>query len=242
MQAMSAKQKDILSTIILNARPGAGKSELIKYLNTLDPEERIKRYHIGKIHVVDDFPYLWRWFEEDDILEQMGQERLFSDSEGYFKYPFLWDLLIHLINLEYQKFIRDTDSFETYTTIIEFSRGKQHGGYQRAYQILSDLILQNAAILYVNVSWEESLRKNRQRFNPEKPDSILEHGIPNKKLEFMYSGCDFNEISSYHTDYLKIENTKVPYCVFENEDDVTTNPTPELGIRLKACLDDLFYR
>lgn len=231
----------ILPVIVLNARPGAGKSELIKFLSQLDPEERKKEFHIGNIRVIDDFPYLWRWFEEDAILEEMGKERLFTDQDGYFKYLYLWDLLIRMINLEYEKFLRDTDDVDEYTTIIEFSRGVQHGGYSQAYPQLSEQILQKAAILYVNVSWEESLRKNRQRFNPDKPDSILEHGLPDKKLEFMYSKCDFKDLSSTHHENITIRDIPVPYSVFENEDDVTTNPTPELGRRLKECLDTLFF-
>ena len=35
----------------------------------------------------------------------------------------------------------------------------------------------------VQVSFAESLRKNRKRFNPERPDSILEHAVDEKKLE-----------------------------------------------------------
>ena len=240
MKAALEMNRTIIPIIILNARPGAGKSELIKFLKSIDLDQRTKQYHVGKIHVIDDFPYLWRWFEEDAILEQMGKERLFSDREGYFKHTYLWDLLIHLINLEYDKFIRDYDSPDQYTVFIEFSRGTQHGGYEQAYSVLSQSILEQASILYVNVSWEESLRKNRQRFNPEKPDSILEHGIPDKKLEFMYSGCDFGKITAKDAEYIHINDLKIPYVVFENEDDVTTKPKPALKSRLKSCLDELW--
>jgi len=233
---------EILPVIILNARPGAGKSELIKYLRSLEPDNRALNFHIGKIHVIDDFPYLWRWFEEDDILEMMGKDRIFSDKDGYFKHIYLWDLLIHLINLEYDKFIRDCENANEYTVFIEFSRGKQHGGYRRAYPLLGKNILEEAALMYVNVSWEESLRKNRQRFNPQKPDSILEHGIPDKKLEFMYSGCDFADVSKADPDYILINNQKIPYCIFENEDDVTSEPNPILGSRLEACCKKLWLK
>jgi len=236
----SATGINIFPIIILNARPGAGKSELIKHLESLDTEERVLNFHIGKIHVIDDFPYLWRWFEEDDILEKMGKERLFTDKDGYFKYTYLWDLLIHLINLEYDKFIRDCKNAHEYTVFIEFSRGIQHGGYRRAYPLLSDKLLDCASILYVDVSWEESLRKNHQRFNPEKPDSILEHGIPDEKLEFMYSGCDFDEITKEDIGYITINAHKTPYCIFENEDDVTSDPKPILGTRLRDCCKKLW--
>lgn len=238
---MKEKRKNnILPVIILNARPGAGKSEIIKFLTELDPVLRKDNFHIGKLKIIDDFPFLWRWFEEDYLLEQMGKARLFTDSEGYFLHLHLWDLLIHMINLEYMKFIRDTQNNEDSTVIIEFSRGMQHGGYQRAYPILSNEILNNASLLYVDVSWEESLRKNRERFNPEKPDSILEHGLPDKKLEFMYSGCDFYEFIKGNNNNLEINGHIVPYTVFENEDDVTTDYCPELGKRLEICLNTIW--
>jgi len=232
----------IFPAILLNARPGAGKSEIIEYLKNLENDERRKKYHIGKIHVIDDFPFLWRWFEEDHLLETMGKNRLFTDSKGYFKYEYLWDLLILMINLEYKKFLRDTPDSDEYTVILEFSRGVQHGGYQRAYPLLSDQILQYLAILYVNVSWEESLRKNRERFNPDRPDSVLEHGLPDEKLDFLYSDCDFERISSGMNGSIKINEYLIPFSVFENEDDVTTLSTEKIGPRLKKCMRELWNR
>ena len=166
---------NIFPIILLIARPAAGKSEIIKYLSDLDETERKNAFHIGNMRVIDDFPYLWRWFEEDKLLEKMGKDHLYTDENGYFLHEYLWDLLIKMIGLEYEKAIRDTTDIENTTTIIEFSRGKQHGGYQRALPQLSPKILKELAVLYVEVPWEESLRKNRKRFNPDKPDSILEH-------------------------------------------------------------------
>lgn len=228
-----------LPILLLTARPGAGKSEIIKFLSELDVKTRMEQFYIGKMKIIDDFPFLWRWFEEDHLLNQMHEERLFTDKDGYFKHLHQWDLLIHLINLEYEKFVRDTEDLEKYTVIIEFSRGKQHGGYARALPVLSDEFIRKLSILYVNVSWEESLRKNRHRYNPEKPDSILEHGIPDKKLEFMYSECDFHELSEKDAAFLEIKGRRTPYAIFQNEDDVTTEYKPELGRRLKKCLDTL---
>jgi len=181
------KDLNIFPILLLTARPAAGKSEIIKFLSNMNPKDRKKNFHIGKIKVIDDFPFLWRWFEEDHILSQMNQKRLFTDEEGYFKFIHQWDLLIHLINLEYEKFLRDEKYSDEYTVILEFSRGKDHGGYDRAFPILSNEILNKISILYVNVSLSESLRKNRKRFNPDKPDSILEHGLPMVKYEFLFN-------------------------------------------------------
>ena len=122
---------NIFKTLLLIARPAAGKSEIIHYLDNLDPATRAKDFHIGNLKMIDDFPFLWRWFEEDDILEKMGQNRLYTDKQGYFKYPFLWDLLIRMIDLEYAKSVRDNTISEDSTTLIEFSRGKEHGNFIR---------------------------------------------------------------------------------------------------------------
>jgi hypothetical protein len=89
----------------------------------------------------------------------------------------------------------------------------------------------------VRVSFEESLRKNRLRFNPERPDSILEHALPDAKLERLYRNDDWDEVSSGDPDYLEIGGIRVPYAVFENEDDVTTGQAQALAGRLQAVFD-----
>jgi len=173
--------------LILNARPAAGKSEILHALKSTPVEERIARFHIGPLHILDDFPMLWAWFEEDHLLETVfHQPRLHTDADGYFLTNNLWHLLIERLSLEHEKWRRDTP--EGHTAILEFSRGGEHGGYEAAYQHLSGEILNLAACLYVDVTYEESLRKNRARFNPERPDSILEHGLPDEKLERLYPG------------------------------------------------------
>jgi hypothetical protein len=234
------KDLSIFPILLLTARPAAGKSEIIKFISDMDPIDRKKNFHLGKIIVIDDFPFLWRWFEEDHLLSQMKQEHLFTNEEGYFKFIHQWDLLIHLINLEYEKFLRDEENSDEYTVILEFSRGKDHGGYKRAFPILSDEILNKLSILYINVSWNESLRKNRKRFNPDKPDSILEHGLPDRKLEHMYSECDFLELAGKDNSFISIRSRYVPYTIFENEDDVTTEHKPALRKRLEDSLNILW--
>ena len=96
------------------------------------------------------------------------------------------------------------------------------------------------AILYINVSWEESLRKNRARFNPERPDSILEHGLPDKKIETLYRYDDWEEISAGDPQYISIQGFQVPYVVFENEDDVTTVRGEALATRLEDAMERLW--
>ena len=138
------------------------------YLKRTPLEERIRRFHVGEIAELDDFPMLWTWFEEDALLERMGNPACTTDSEGYFLHQYQWDLLIERICLDYQKLLRDKpDYHQTHTVLVEFSRGSEHGGYKSALEHISKEMAQKMAVLYLDVSWEESLRKNRKRFNPE---------------------------------------------------------------------------
>ncbi len=231
----------VLELLILLARPAAGKSEVIHFLEGVPLEERIARFHIGKLYEIDDFPMLWTWFEEDELLEKMGYPRLHTDADGYFLGNHLWDLLIERMGLEYQKILRDhAGGQEAYTTLIEFSRGTEHGGYAQAFKHLSPQIVPRASILYLDVSWEESLRKNRRRFNPDRPDSILEHGLPDDKLAHLYKEIDWETVKGSDPDYLTIQGQKVPYVVMDNSDDVTTHPGAELERRLEKCLGRLW--
>lgn len=84
------------------------------------------------------------------------------------------------------------------TIIIELARGGPHGasfpltpprGYEYALTTFSDAVLSRASILYVQVTPEESRRKNKERGRPDGQGSILFHAVP---LEVMLGeyGCD----------------------------------------------------
>jgi hypothetical protein len=235
---MTEKTFDVL---ILIGRPASGKSEIIHFLTHL-PEDGRARYHMGQLDILDDFPLLWGWFEEDDILSQtFGLPRLHSDEQRYFHQKEYWHLLIRQLSLAYAKKIRDDASYHGHTTsLIEFSRGSEHGGYAEALQHVSDEILKRAVIMYVSVPFEESLRKNRRRFNPDRPDSILEHGLSDEKMERLYRDDDWSDVASGDSGYLTLRGQRVPYAAFPNEDDVTTGKPDQLAARLESVLGTLW--
>ena len=154
------EKKNTFDILILNARPAAGKSEVIDYLKRCPVEERKKRFRIAEFEEIDDFPMLWTWFEEDDILQKMGYPRLHSDDQGYFKEKYLWHLLIRRMSFDYKKKVTRTPNYhQSYTTIIEFSRGSEHGGYREAYQHLSKEVVERMVILYLDVSYNRIFEK-----------------------------------------------------------------------------------
>jgi hypothetical protein len=227
--------REIFDIIILNGRPAAGKSEVIDYLKSIPVEERVRRFHIGEFEEFDDFPILWERFEDDDLYQKHGKARLISDTtfqyegktlDGYvFKDQFFWNFLIEKLNLAYSKRLRDVPNYhDTTTAIFEFARGAQHGGFAEAYSYLADDVLSKAVTMYIKVSWEESLRKNRRRRNPDRPDSILEHSLEDKKIEFLYKESEWEEFSGRDPDHLLVRGRKVPYAIFDNEPEKTDKP------------------
>lgn len=233
---------DTFDILILIGRPASGKSEIIDFLTRIPDAMRRARFHITRLQVLDDFPILWGWFEEDDILsKKFGLPRLHSDEQQNFKNQELWHVLIERLNLEYAKRVRDDASYHEHTTaLIEFSRGSEHGGYAEAFQHVSDEIIERAGIVYVRVPFEESLRKNQRRFNPNKPDSILEHGLTDDKMERLYREDDWVILAPDDSGHLSIHGRRVPYAVFPNEDDVTTDKPEQLSARLQSVLDKLW--
>jgi len=232
---------DHFEVLIIIARPAAGKSEIIKFLSDLEPHDRRNDYHLGSLMVLDDFPMLWRWFEEDDLLAKMGKPRLYTDDQGYLKDHSLWHLLIQLIILDFRKLIlKQPELHENTSVIIEFSRGSEHGGYKEAFQNIPVEVLSRSAILYVDVPWEESFRKNRRRYNPDNADSILEHSVPDEKMRRLYFEDDWHTLAGGASGLLSVNGFQVPYAVFENSDDVTTRGGSELAVRLKNTIQVLW--
>jgi hypothetical protein len=210
--------------LIITGRPAAGKSELIDFLKKCDRAERLSRFSIGEFEELDDFVYVWETFEIDDILTRHRKTRLWTDERYYFNDHFIWNLYIERISLEYRKKLaRDPSYHQTKTTLIEFARGGERG-IQEALGYLHDDILNRAALVYIRVSYEESVRKNRRRARKGQEDSILYHSLPDEKMEFYYRTNDWDEIEARDPAYIDVRGHRIPYAVFENEPEKTLDP------------------
>jgi len=153
-----------LDVVLLIGRPAAGKSETIDFLKRLTDAERLRNYHIAPFEELDDVVYVC--FKNDAIRKRVGLGRRDTDQQLYFLDDRIWDFFIKRIDLDFRKKLaRDPSLLDQHTVLMEFSRGGE-SCYGNAFEHFSDELLSHAAILYIDVSFEESLRKNRRRYRP----------------------------------------------------------------------------
>jgi hypothetical protein len=168
--------------------------------------------------------YVWETFETDDILSRHGKPRVWTDEKYWFKDHFIWNLYIERINLEYRKKLaRNPNYHDGKTTLIEFARGGDNGIYE-ALSFLHEDVLRRASLMYIKVSYEESVRKNRRRARPGEEHSILHHSLPDAKMDFYYRTNDWEKLAAKDPNYIEVKGFKIPYAVFENEPEKTLDP------------------
>ena len=249
---------EVLKTVLLLALPASGKSEVRRYLNHLNPDQRAHDFHMGPTVQLDDFPYVHMMRRIDDELQKRNETRVFfNGGDKPFKDGRDWGTLIALLNEDHDDLVNKRtvspasaaihlfdridaagaaasipprldpiepvtkqaiaeameqeaaellagkqssypSSLEGKTLVVEFARGGPDKsdlplaaphGYRYSLSMLSEALLEDATILYVWVTPEESRRKNEARTDPDDPGSILHHGVPIDVMLGEY-GCD----------------------------------------------------
>ncbi len=215
---------DIFQHLFVLGRPAGGKSEFLDMLYGLSDEERAKRMHIGKMRVMDDFVWLWQKFEEDDIWEKLGYRRLHSKKMGrdyLLDDAVLFDFLIAKINREVvSNYLKDEDLYRDHTLIIEFARGGE-APYRPTLELFDQEVMRRAAILYVEVSHAESVRRNEARYQEKLRHSILAHRTPDHDMERFYSEDDWFDITGNRREgYITVDGIQVPFITLHNEPEI----------------------
>ncbi|MDP2599761.1 MAG: hypothetical protein Q8P84_03370 [Deltaproteobacteria bacterium] len=230
----------VFKKLILLGRPASGKSELIDFLKKLPDSERTGDFHIGPIFELDDFVWLWQKFVEDDLWEQSGHQRLYSekDEEGYaITTKAVLDFCLEKFNVEIQKKDRGPRA-EDQTIFVEFARGAGDGGYAYALNKLSDDVLKEAAIFFVFTSYEESCRRNEARYREKLKHSVLAHKVPPKDMERFGKETDWLRLTGERCKgLLKIRDLELPFVTLNNEPELKEGP--ELHQRYKDAFDKL---
>jgi hypothetical protein len=236
---------DIFRHLLVLGRPACGKSEFIDFLKHASPDTRVRRLHIGRFEEVDDFPWLWEKFMEDALWERAGYERLYTEeympgNPGMApKGAHLFDWCMHKFNdvIARQYHGRD-DFYRDSTLLIEFSRGGPNG-FGRALGMLHRTVLEPAAILYIDVSREESWRRNVARYQETLRHSILAHMVPKDTYDYFYDVNDWKEITAgRESGRLDVNGVRVPFVSMNNEPE-STDPAV-LEERYSAALGRLW--
>lgn len=207
--------------LFLLGLPASGKSELIDFMKTQSHEVLAQSYRIGRFEEMDDFVWIWEKCLEDDLWEKVGKGRLFSRKDGP-NYALtdgaMYKFLTECFNREIPKQYLSRPSFyEEGTLMVEFSRGGENT-YEYALNRFLPEILRRAAIMYVQVTPEESRRRNEARYQEKLAHSILAHKTPDEVMDRFYPYDDWTDFTGGKMDgYLKLNGVKVPFVTMNNE-------------------------
>lgn len=216
---MRGRTPETFHYLLVLGRPASGKSEFIDYMSLAPATVRAQRYAIGDFDVLDDFVFLWQHFLQDDALEQQGKPRRLS-RPSEFGYVVasddVWDILIDDINGALAaKWAWDMQPGRT--TLVEFSRGRNHG-YEVSLSRLSPRLLQLGAILYIHVSFEESWQRNLARYDEKRKNGILTHSVPRAEMERTYGEDDWGAITGGKPNgYIQVRGNTIPFVTMFNE-------------------------
>jgi hypothetical protein len=93
----------MIQVLLLLALPASGKSEVRRYLSTLDPARRRADLHLGELIELDDFPYVHVLRRIDQERAKRGAGPLFFEADDR---PMLdrrdWGSLIALLNEDFE--------------------------------------------------------------------------------------------------------------------------------------------
>lgn len=235
--------KKHFENLFVFGRPASGKSEFIDFMKKCEPSKRLEDFHVAPLEFMDDYLFLTEIAEHEDVLEKINMpvKRLTKrTSDGIAVCDDLfWDFAIEKMNrIALQKYLPRKDFYNEKTLLIEFSRGVGRSGYSRTLSGLRNEILGKGAVIFVKVSFEESLRRNNARYQEKLKHSVLAHKCPEEIMYRYYKDNDWDELtSSKSSGVIDMNGLKVPFVTMNNEPELKEGP--ELYTRYKTALDKL---
>jgi hypothetical protein len=233
---------EIFQHLLILGRPAAGKSELIDFLKKTPEALRRSTFHIGTFEELDDFPWLWEVYTEDDEREKRGLSRLHTEKTDVglnVTTPRFRASLMPRFNATIaERYLARPEFYRDGTLLIEFARGRDDG-FRECIGLLSPEILERAAILYIKVSFEESYRRNNARYQAALKSSILSHKVPDKDMYGYFRENDWEQLTdARESGWLSFGRVRVPFVTMPNEPELP--PGPEIAVRYGNALGTLF--
>src|SRR5450759_1083592 len=149
-------------------------------MKKLPADGRAADYGIGRFEEVDDFPWLSDACLEDDARESRSEPRQVSEraAEGYniTRPKFRGSLVDRFNEVIARQYLANPEFYEDGTLLIEFARGRDDS-FRESLERFQPEILSRSAILYIQVSLEETFRRNSARYKPGHAESILLHKV-----------------------------------------------------------------
>ncbi len=215
----------IFEHLFVLGRPAGGKSEFIDFMTKLPAGERAQCFGLGRFVEVDDFPWLWEACVEDDKREERGEPRLVSERlpEGYniIKPKFRGSLVDRFNQVIAAQYLAKPDFYRDGTLLIEFARGIGDG-FGESLGRFDRRILERAAILYIQVSFEESYRRNNARYRRGLEESILFHKVPDRDMYGFFRDNDWAQLTGGAPEgRVVISGVSVPFVSMNNEPEST---------------------
>jgi hypothetical protein len=219
---------DIFKHLLVLGRPACGKSEFIDFLKRAPLEMRRERLHIGRFDEVDDFPWIWDKFQDDVLWEKAGYERIYTQeympgNPGMApKGAHLFDWCMHKFNdVIATQYLGHPEFYDDATLLIEFSRGGANG-FGQALAKLDRRILEPAGILFIQVTRDESWRRNVARYQEKLKHSILAHMVPKETYDFFYDVNDWDVLTGgAASGRITVNGIQVPFVTMNNEPEST---------------------
>jgi len=203
-------------------RPAGGKSEFIDFMKQCEPSKRLRDFFIAPFDELDDYLFLTELADHEDIMQKLGVPRRLTErtSDGVaVKDDMFWGYAMERMNqVIRKKYLPNPKYYDERTLLIEFSRGIDHFSYKSALSLLDRDTLAKGAIIYVKVSFNESLRRNESRYQEKLKHSVLAHKCPEHIMNKYYREDDWAELTGgRQSGTIAINGVNIPFVTMENE-------------------------
>lgn len=213
--------KKAFDNIMLTGRGGSGKTEFIEFMRQVPEAERKTLYHIGAFEEMDDFPWLYSMFQDEDLWEMLGRPRKLAKKREsvYVTLDYeIYNFLTLKFNLEIKKKLSGQPNFyDEKTLFIEYARGRDNA-YKTAFGLFDEDILRRTAIFFLDNTFEESMRRNMIRStDSDSKQSVLKHKVPVEVMEYLYKTNDWHDLTENRPHgYINLKNFSVPFVTVWN--------------------------